>query len=233
MVSSALLWKFQYWSHYNGFFPSFQWRSSNASSCYTSLLQTTDRAASLVLCAEVVSWAPQHVSSLEMQAACNSCFAHQSICSAISSTPACLGQWRPASKGVFNCGRQSLGRAIPSFPYSTFFLCSKGSSKRERRMIMRLWFKGFVTQRGTTTRGLFSSEWCIQSLQCVSPRTGYVAPKHSKLLCFPPYPFLLPPQCQVSCPFRRCRLKILSGSPMLVRMRRQNKESHIVQSLKV
>ena len=64
--------------------PSFQGRSSTASSFYASLLQAIDGVMSLALCPQVVSQAPQHFKSSETQAACEGCFACQSICSVVS-----------------------------------------------------------------------------------------------------------------------------------------------------
>ena len=63
---------------------SFQRRSSSASSFHTFLLQAIDGVMSLASCPQVVSQTAQHFRSSRMQAACEGCFACQSICSVIS-----------------------------------------------------------------------------------------------------------------------------------------------------
>ena len=56
--------------------------SSSFSIC---LLQAVDGVMYLALCPQVVSQAPQHFRSSEMQAICVGCFSHQSICSSVIS----------------------------------------------------------------------------------------------------------------------------------------------------
>ena len=51
---------------------------------YAYLLQIINGMMSLALCSQVVSQAPQHFRSSEIEATCDDCFAHQSICSVIS-----------------------------------------------------------------------------------------------------------------------------------------------------
>ena len=68
----------------NGPFSSSQGRSLSASLFYASPLQAITCVMSLALCPQVVSQAPQHFRSSETQAACEGCFARQSICSVIS-----------------------------------------------------------------------------------------------------------------------------------------------------
>ena len=63
---------------------SFQGRSSSASSFHASLRQAIDSVMSLALSPQVVSQAPQHITSSEKQATCEGCFAYQCICSVIS-----------------------------------------------------------------------------------------------------------------------------------------------------
>ena len=63
---------------------SFQGRLSSAPSFKASLLQAISGVMSLALCPQVLSQASQHLRSSEKQANCESCFAHQSICSVIS-----------------------------------------------------------------------------------------------------------------------------------------------------
>ena len=72
---------------------SFPGRSSSASSFDASLLQAIDGAMSLALCPQVVSQAHRRFRSSETQAACEGCFARQSICWVISFSPACPGQY--------------------------------------------------------------------------------------------------------------------------------------------
>ena len=50
------------------------------SSLSTPLLRVIDGVISLAVCPLVVSQAPQHFRSSEMQASCDGCFSHQSIC---------------------------------------------------------------------------------------------------------------------------------------------------------
>ena len=63
---------------------SFQGRLSSTSSFHTSLLQAVDGAMSLALCPQIISQAPQHFRSSEMQTISDGCFACQSVCSVIS-----------------------------------------------------------------------------------------------------------------------------------------------------
>ena len=63
---------------------SFQGRSSSASSFHASLRLAIDSVMSLALSPQVVSQAPQHITSSEKQATCEGCFAYQCICSVIS-----------------------------------------------------------------------------------------------------------------------------------------------------
>ena len=67
--------------------PSFQGRSSSASSFHASLLRAIGGMMSLALCLQVVSQASQHFWSSEKQATSEGCFASQSICSVVSLHP--------------------------------------------------------------------------------------------------------------------------------------------------
>lgn len=60
----------------------FQGRSSSTSSCYASPLQAINDVICLTLYPQTMSEAPQHLHfrSSKTQAACDSCFASQSVC---------------------------------------------------------------------------------------------------------------------------------------------------------
>ena len=58
----------------NGLFLPFQGRLPSSSSFYASLLQAVNGVMSLALCLQVMSQAPQHFRSFEMQATCDRCF---------------------------------------------------------------------------------------------------------------------------------------------------------------
>ena len=84
-IPSAVYWDEQVLSDDDdGTLFSFQERSSSASSSHASRLQAISGVMSLALYPQVVSQAPQHFRSSEKQAACESCFAHQSVCLVIS-----------------------------------------------------------------------------------------------------------------------------------------------------
>ena len=60
---------------------------------YASILMAIDCVMFLALCQQVVSQAPQHFRSSEMQAASDGCFPCQSVCSVIPLTLSCPGQY--------------------------------------------------------------------------------------------------------------------------------------------
>ena len=74
---------------------SFPGRLSSTSSFHTSLLQAVNGAISLALCPQIISQAPQHFRSSEMQTTSDGCFACQSVCSVIS----LYGKQRTAGQG--------------------------------------------------------------------------------------------------------------------------------------
>ena len=76
-----------------------------------ALLQAVDGVMSLASCPQVVSQAPQHLSS-EKQATCEGCLACKSICSVIS-----LHVQGSTPTGVFGGGCQPLTHSSLGFPF--------------------------------------------------------------------------------------------------------------------
>ena len=106
------LWdRYNVWLIDDGPLQSFQGRLSSASSFHTSLLQAVDGVMSLASCPQVVSQAPQYLSS-EKQATCEGCLARQSICSVIS-----LHVQGNTPTGVFGGGCQPLTHSSLGFPF--------------------------------------------------------------------------------------------------------------------
>ena len=139
-VSPKLLLKrFQCLSDYDGPLPSFQGRSSSASSFNASLLQAVDGIKSLALCLQVVSQASQHFRSSEKQATCEGCFARQSIWSAI---PLHSGMSRAAHpqgflkvdvdrRHILRWASHSNEKYVQEAPSSTLkMLCRKSGAKQ-------------------------------------------------------------------------------------------------------
>ena len=102
----------------------FQERSSNTSSFQASLLQMIDDVMSLALCLQVVSQAPQHFRSSEKQAACEGCFACQSVCSVISLHPSTSGAAHPHEFSKVDVSHRR-GHSSLGFPFHFSLSCSK------------------------------------------------------------------------------------------------------------